>query len=74
MSVGNGTSFPRLGLTAFGVSWGREWQPEVKADLVQGLAASQRREIFFALENAAWSGPFRFGNGKDFGCFAHARS
>jgi hypothetical protein len=54
--------------------FGEEWAREVKADLVQDLTASQRREIFFVLANAISSGPFRFGNGNHLGCFAHARS
>ena len=52
----------------------QEWAPEVKADPVQGLTASDRREFCFALGNATGSVPFRFRNGNDFRCFAHARS
>jgi hypothetical protein len=74
LRVGNGTSFPRLGLAALAVSSGEEWAPKVKADPVQGLTASQRRELFFVLGKATWSVPFRFGDGNDFRCFAHARS
>jgi hypothetical protein len=51
-----------------------EWAREVKADLVQGLTTSQHREFFFFLGNAIASGSFRFGDGNNFGCFAHAKS
>src|SRR3954469_4438333 len=62
--AGTGNAFPGNGKA--------RWS--VKADLVQGLTASQRREFSFVLGNAIASGSFCFGNGNNFGCFAHAKS